>query len=467
MLFGHDEDIGLEEDQCEDNTALAHFVVSWIKGGRESKEKVLARCADFRRDFLKRELYRVGAICPLETMGGGKGSKKRKHAQFLENEPSHGSIGMGATLTHLQGRASTSPDRLTQEDGGTSYSGEWQTVSTRRQKKTNYPSLKYSELHRLQSTVKLGDLQSLVLYCLADGTAPQWISLRHHAMVKKAVVLFVPGLEKGMFDGSIPLRREEDAAQFMSTASNGIAEADSSAHEFVLSPEKASHVANNVEINRFSTCNPSSPDDYLPLKLSAEQLPQPLKALTGIFSHVWPIRAPGDDRMNKVHSPLQAMLQSPITKAQEEKQADKKSKGPKLAWESKSWENSRVSIVEYLARIEELAENDFVLHPAWWPESRLGPDREAQRRDNNHQTAKDGWLDTQVSKLEDGVTPQENLEQGSVTAGRKILAMDCEMCTVQGGGSALTRISLVEWGGEAIMDELVKPDLPIIDYLTP
>ena len=32
---------------------------------------------------------------------------------------------------------------------------------------------------------------------------------------------------------------------------------------------------------------------------------------------------------------------------------------------------------------------------------------------------------------------------------------------------ALTRISIVGWDGTVIMDELVKPDKPIIDYLTP
>ena len=50
---------------------------------------------------------------------------------------------------------------------------------------------------------------------------------------------------------------------------------------------------------------------------------------------------------------------------------------------------------------------------------------------------------------------------------RQILAVDCEMCTVQGGHSALTRISVLDWNGKKIVDELVKPSLPIIDYLTP
>ena len=398
-------------------------------------------------------------------MGGGKGSKKRKREQHAGDEPFHG-IGMGVALANLQQHGSQSPDHAAGKCDEASDAGEWELVPPRKQKKTNYPSLGYSELHRLQSTVKLGDLQALVLYCLADGTSPQWISMRHHAMVKKAVVLFVPGLEKGMFDGSIPLQTAENEESVPSVGRNGNSDSLSNQHDLGQSPGQAPYVANNASTNRFSNSKARSPDDYLPLKLS-DQLPQSLKPLAGIFSHVWPIRAPGDDRMNKVHSPLQAMLQSPITKTQEEKHADKQIKGPKPAREVQAWENSRTSIIKYLAKSEELAENNYVLHPAWWPDAGLDSVEEAQTRLDEHRSANDGWVDTRVSKLEDGIVPESDVEKGSITAGRKVLAMDCEMCTVQGGDSALTRISLVGWDGSTVMDELVKPDLPIIDYLTP
>jgi RNA exonuclease 1 len=71
--------------------------------------------------------------------------------------------------------------------------------------KGNYPEIGHSAHARLQSYVKIYDLQNLVLYLLADGTAPQWCSVRHHSGVKKVVALMVPGLEAGMFSGAIAL----------------------------------------------------------------------------------------------------------------------------------------------------------------------------------------------------------------------------------------------------------------------
>ena len=393
-------------------------------------------------------------------MGGGRGNKKRKLAHVPDVDASHQNPGMGATLAHLQQQEPRSLSMEAQDGRAASDSGEWETVKSKKHKKTNYPTLGYSELHRLQSTVKLGDLQSLVLYCLADGPGPQWVSVRHHNMVNKAVVLFVPGLEMDMFNGNIPMQLADGMGLNDEIAS------PQNALEANSKPVQSFHVANNAQTNRFSSSKPESPDDYLPLQLS-EQIPQPLKPLAEMFSHVWPTRAPGDDRMNKVHSPLQAMLQSPISRSQEQRQADKQIKGPKPAQESKNWENSRTSIVEYLLKSEDLAENDYILHPAWWAAAGLDAETEMHKRIEKDHTADNGWVNTQVNTLEDGVIPGQDIQHGSITGGRKVLAMDCEMCTVQGGGSALTRISLVGWDGETVMDELVKPDLPIIDYLTP
>ncbi|EDO16506.1 hypothetical protein Kpol_513p22 [Vanderwaltozyma polyspora DSM 70294] len=49
--------------------------------------------------------------------------------------------------------------------------------------------------------------------------------------------------------------------------------------------------------------------------------------------------------------------------------------------------------------------------------------------------------------------------------GSHIFALDCEMCMSE-DGLVLTRISIVNFDGEVIYDKLVKPDVPIIDYLT-
>ncbi|XP_012661123.1 RNA exonuclease 5 [Otolemur garnettii] len=54
---------------------------------------------------------------------------------------------------------------------------------------------------------------------------------------------------------------------------------------------------------------------------------------------------------------------------------------------------------------------------------------------------------------------------GIITDNSPLFGLDCEMCLTS-KGRELTRISLVTEGGCCIMDELVKPDNKILDYLT-
>lgn len=144
-------------------------------------------------------------------MGGGSKKRKRTGGNVSPN-----SLCVGSTLAHLRGEPPVEDTAyiggLLKGDDEPSDSGGWETV--KRRKQNNRPCLKLSELHKLQHTVKLGDLQSLLLYCLADGPSPQWISVPHHHKVQKAVVLLVPGLEKGMFDGSVPLSEPESGAPY-------------------------------------------------------------------------------------------------------------------------------------------------------------------------------------------------------------------------------------------------------------
>ena len=392
-------------------------------------------------------------------MGGGN-HKKRKHTQYVQDGNNGDSkMGMGATLAQLRGepRPDQPPDQSKPDEE------EWTTVGRggKKQKKNNYPSLGYSDLHKLHSSVNINHLQALVLYCLADATSPQFVSVRHHGMVRRAVVLLVPGLEKGMFDGSIQLDESEQLPLKSPEAHNGIEE------DMEGRRDSQEHVANDLESNGYNIKPPpKSPDDYLPTPLSPDKLPVPLKPLADIFSHLWPVKAPGDDRYGRVHSPLHAMLHSAITKTQEEKLEEKQIKGPKPAREGKNWENKRTPITAFVSSAEELQENDYTLHPASFS---TPSEKEAglRRRTKDKQTTDDGWLDTIVDKLEDGIAKDEDIEKGSVTDGRSVLAMDCEMCRVEGGEMALTRVSLVEWDGNVLLDELVKPDKPIIDYLTP
>ena len=414
-------------------------------------------------------------------------NRKRKHSQYAQDlfpEGGVSTVGVGATLAQLQApelhtENAGKHERSENGHGSGSDSEEWTYVGRgrKRQKKDhettkgneqgknkgNYPGLTYAELHKLQSSLKVNDLQNLVLYCLADGTSPQWVSVRHHNNVKKAVVLFIPGLEKGMFNGDIILEESSSMIEDMKMSAEDSIDIDGSKED------NLDLLVTSISINHEgtgSTFATTSPDDYLPIRLESEKLPPPLQSLADVFTHLWPVKAPGDDKYFRVHSPLHAMLTAHITKSQEEKRAERETKGPKGAIEGRSWENRRTPITAYIASKEELQENEYLLHPAYFISHQ---DRmfEELRRHDAKQTEQWGWKDTLVEKLADGAVPDKDVEKGSLTAGRTILAMDCEMCKVGADDMALTRISIVGWDGRVVMDELVKPDKPIIDYLTP
>ncbi len=419
-------------------------------------------------------------------------NKKRKHEQYAQDlfpEGGVSTVGVGATLAHLQspelplqGASVSSPsqthDRV--ENGHGSDSGEWTYVGKggKRQKKDhqimdkgneqgkskgNYPGLTFAELHKLQSCIKVNDLQNLVLYCLADGTSPQWVAVRHHNNVKRAVVLFVPGLEKGMFNGDIALEESISMVEDTETSTELCNDVDM-LNQGSLESIVTSFTTNNEGSG--SRRAATSPDEYLPTRLEFEKLATAVMPLAEVFTHLWPVKAPGDDKYFRVHSPLHAMLTSHITKSQEQKRAEKETKGPGPPGVGKHWEDKRTPITAFIASCEELQENEYLLHPVYFRTHQEKLFEELRRHDAK-QTEQFGWVDTLVNKLADGDVPDKDVEKGSLTAGRSVLAMDCEMCKVEGGEMALARISIVDWDGRVVLDKLVKPEKPVIDYLTP
>ncbi|MCJ1401930.1 hypothetical protein MMC11_005147 [Xylographa trunciseda] len=413
----------------------------------------------------------------------GKSShRKRSRAQYEKDHtidvyPQN--IGLGATLSQLRNPDSandlnTANSELKDDSNPDYPSGDWKIVDRQpkrrkssqsiksiknhaaTKKENNRPALTFAELHKLHSSLKIFDLQSLVLYCLADGVSPQWISVRHHAQVRKAVVLLVPGIERGMFDGTIKLL--DPAA--------GVSD------DQILPDMRAA--ADEIEVQQCSTNElqneslPSprrSPDDYLPFPLVFEHLSTPLKPLATTFSHFLPVNTPGDDKYHKVHSPLQAMLTSPIPKSQEDRKAEKPMNGPRPPRENPLWRNQRTPITTFITSNEDLQENEYAMHPACFDTDQGREDNIARRRFAK-QLEENGWVDTKVKALEDADISESQRDSGDLTAGRAVLALDCEMCQVAEDEYALTRISIIDWGGGIVMDELVMPDKPITNYLT-
>jgi RNA exonuclease 1 len=375
---------------------------------------------------------------PDQSSDSGSNGRKRKFEEESHIEHVHGAM---ASLQRLPEFNLTSTRRPSQDlgspkdDEGNS-SQEWQTVGHRAKKKAkkipkahskNYPSIQFSKECRLNSQIKISDLQGLVLYILADGSAPQFVSVRHRPEIRKVVVLMVPGLEMSMFDAK--------------SADNDSSKMQSNDRKY------------------------RSPDDYYPNRLKSDRLPESLQQFADMFEHIWPVRTPGDDKYAKMHSPLHAMLTAPLPKSKEEKSWNKNRKGATPAKEPHGWKNSRTPITEFIHTPDILLENDYTLHPAAYDDEN---DRKSllEHRKSTGVSEDNGWVDTFVKRFADGTSPDDEIEAGSITAGRDVLAMDCEMCMTGENEFSLTRISVVGWDGSVVMDELVKPAKPIIDYVT-
>ncbi|TPX08775.1 uncharacterized protein E0L32_009715 [Thyridium curvatum] len=309
----------------------------------------------------------------------------------------------------------------------------WQTIRngrpTKKLKKVpkkdsnNYPTIQFSSSCRLQNKIQVSDLRHLVLYLFADGAAPHWVAVSHRPNFRKIVVVLVPGLEEAMFKKHVDFSKYSEAAGTC----------------------KFGQATNQVL---------SSPDDYYPRKLKKDELAEPLQPFADMFEYMWPVRATGNERVGNMHSPITTFLTAPNTKSKEEK--DKNKKGPRYV-DSNQFKDVRTRITEFVTTPQIYLQNNFLLHPA------MLPDEEARKAFKDQE----GWVHTNVEKLEDGTIPESEVEQGSITAGHDVYAIDCEMCKTGESEFSLTRISIVKWDGEVIMDELVKPDKPIIDYLTP
>ncbi|KAK2850701.1 hypothetical protein FQN49_005401 [Arthroderma sp. PD_2] len=396
--------------------------------------------------------------------------RKRKHGDLAAGDAqadssnvtpdsNNGSKGFGLadTLSLLRSKNEPrEPALLEDGEGEEESAADWQVVdrtSTKKRKrigneKTKYPTLTYA-MGRRQSSIKIADLQGLLLYCLADAVAPQWISVKHSGHVRKVVMLMVPGLELGMFDGSVPLAKGEPSTPDTKATSERGPGKETEPSEFERWKRGVSPISEE------------SARQFTPRGLTKEKLPEVLQPLADIFPHVWPVKSPGDSKYNKIHSPLQAILRSSLPKSKE----NNNSTGPKLAKGPFDWVSRRTPITTFLSTVDDLIEHEYPLHPALFS-SAEEKDKNARLRTASGQSSEHGWVDTHVGDFSEGAVPDSEIEEGSVTAGRDVFALDCEMCITEGGSSELTRISLLSWDGGDVLNEFVKPEKPIIDYLT-
>ncbi|RPA89886.1 hypothetical protein L873DRAFT_1822063 [Choiromyces venosus 120613-1] len=313
-------------------------------------------------------------------------------------------------------------------------SGEdWQIAKRHKKSKNKYPSFEISPT-RLKNAVTLGDIQSLVLWLLADGPAPQWLLVKNKNEVRGVVVVMVPGLEMAMFNGDLDLASDTDATGGGHT---GFEEEDLGVAVDRFDFSKSAQTVQSSNSSGASQGSGWGKYEFYPQELKKSQLPACAKEFAEMFSHVWPVKAPGDDR-GRFYSAITGFLNTPIPKGNSSQEVKKNAS------------SQRICITRLVMPFEELVENEYPIHSVNATASFVAG------------VTKPGWVETDLSKG----NGRENNEGGSITAAKTIYAMDCEMVQTK-DGLELARISLLDWDAKVTYDTLVKPDNRVMNYLTP
>lgn len=189
---------------------------------------------------------------------------------------------------------------------------------------------------------------------------------------------------------------------------------------------------------------------HLQQKQSEESSDQ--RSLAWLHENIMSVKAPGDAARSRVHSPLQAML---LSHDQDSKKDSRT--GPSYL------DTSRIPITELVHTAEELRDAEFPIHPAILTVKEEA-ELEAERRAKTGQSTTSGWVDTRVQICKpDG--PSKPVDYTSQDL--KVYSLDCEMVQTSDDAFTLARISLISYpDGNVLIDEYVKPRLPITNYFT-
>jgi RNA exonuclease 1 len=333
--------------------------------------------------------------------------------------------------------------------------GEWQTVVSKSQKRKNNtgrgrrfdqtvdgPQLSFHDrVADGTSDLYIRELRDLALYVLADGVAPTFVAVKRSKEIKKVVVMMLPGLDEDMIETArrlFPVIVEQQ--------SNG---GNSSKDEDLRAQPESINQKDDIreEVTNGNVESTSLVQETNPISKQDSQW---------LFDNRLQVKAPGDPKWSKVHSPLQAML---IDNGPDRKYNNQPS--------DQVFHAVRTPITHFIHSADELRDAEYPIHPAAFTSQADGA-LEKSRRVSVHQASADGWYDSNVTTSSPVIpaaskaTPRDQITQ-SLT----VYSMDCEMVLTSDEKSSLARISLVSWpDGKVVVDKYVKPDLEINNYFT-
>ncbi|KAH9813311.1 hypothetical protein DFH28DRAFT_897063 [Melampsora americana] len=250
--------------------------------------------------------------------------------------------------------------------------------------------------------IQLRDVRDLVLNITADEKSQDWMLVKNKSNISKTVVLMIPGITT-------------------------------------------------------STLGVEKPTSNLSMPFSISSQSSKLPAFQSLFSHACPTKA-GGDRL-RMFSCLSVFLTCQMSAWARAKRDEERKRNQKTISAS---DPTLFLLQEDLMNEQGYPKTNYSIP---LPASL----RQTQREKNPMNSIEsnpitdfkeweqsDGWI--QTPWVDSPVVE-------SLGKPLKLLGIDCEMCITE-NGSELTRCTIVGKDGKPILDELVKPESPIIDYLT-
>lgn len=262
------------------------------------------------------------------------------------------------------------------------------------------------ERSKVTTELSVTDLRDLVLYMTTpESRAPDWIGIKENFAIPRVVCIYIPSLT------------------------------------YLAFTENTSDNTSSIDIF-----------NHQPQTFKA---PRDLDFFSNTFNYVFVVSVSGNKHTN--FSPTESflwMLASPKEKKLQKLQEDT-SQCSKNKRNNDSNKSHQCVPLDLILSLEELIQHKYPIHP-----DTIGAKFAALNNPELLKSPGPDWVDTYSASQ---FKPLQESNQSTYTP--KVFAIDCEMCKSY-DKAVLTRVTVVAEDGNVIIDELVKPDVPITDYVT-